>query len=116
MKYGLTFLLLVVANSAIAERFDITANIGQIRYHEATNSLAPSWQTHVWFGLLNPNKSPNCQKYGGEYAISIPKGNETAISMLLSSKMANQKVLVTIDDSVKFPGGQYCQLQYITII
>jgi len=109
------FLLLASSTTLYAERFDITANIGQIRYHEASSSLAPTWQKHVWFGLVNPDKTPNCYKYNAEYAISIPQGNETAISLLLSAKMASKQVVITIDDAVKFPNGQWCQLQYITI-
>jgi hypothetical protein len=114
-KKIILFTLLALPFFSQAERFDITAEIGQVRYHEASNSMAASWKKHIWFGLKNPNKSPNCQQYSGQYAISIPDGNETAISFLLAAKMANKKVIVTIDDSVKFPGGNYCKLQYLTL-
>ena len=100
---------------AEAQRYDITAEIGQVRYHEATNTLATSWRKHVWFGLKNPNKTPDCKLYAGQYAISIPDGNDTAMSMLLAAKMADKKVIVTIDDTVKFPNSNYCKLLYLTL-
>ena len=115
MKYLCALMLLGASVGLQAERFDITASIGDIRYHEASSSLAVAWQKHVWFGLVNPDKTPNCQKYAGAYAISIPESNETAISLIVAAKMADRKVVVTLDDDVKFPKGAYCKLQYITV-
>ncbi|KPZ73137.1 hypothetical protein AN944_00285 [Shewanella sp. P1-14-1] len=104
-----------LASDAYAIRYDITADIGQIRYHDVDNTMASSWRGDMWFSLSNPNQQPNCKKYSGKYAISVSKGNETAISMILAAKMSSSKVIVTIDDEVKRAGSVYCQLQYITI-
>jgi hypothetical protein len=109
------FCLLNLSFSIQATRFDITATIGQIRYHEASNTLATSWKGHTWFSLANPNKSPNCDKYDGEYMVSVPDGNETAIAMILAAKMSGSQVLITIDDAVDFPSTGRCKLQYLTI-
>lgn len=110
------FSFVFFATDLHAERYDITANIGQIRYHEAGNTLASRWRDDVWFSLLNPNKQPECTKYGGAFAIAIPAENDEAFSMVLAAKMAGKEVLVTIDDAVKMSGTTYCQLQYITIL
>jgi len=115
MKKTVLLVLAITSNHLSAQRFDITADIGQIRYHESSSTLAPTWRKHIWFGLKNPNKSPNCYQYNGEFAISIPDGNDSAVSMLLAAKMANKKVIVTIDDSIKFPSGNYCKMEYFTI-
>ena len=115
--YGM-LLFLVLSSSVYAKRFDITGSIGLIRYHEASNHLSSSWKKHVWFSLINGDKSPDCPKSwlsDKGYLIAIPEGNEPALSILLSAKMSDKKVIVTIDDSVKFGSGQYCQLQYITL-
>lgn len=108
-------LAIFFVSDAFAKRYDITADIGQIRYHDADNTLASSWRGDMWFSLSNPNQQPNCKTYSGKYAISVSKGNETAISMILAAKMSSSKVIVTIDDEVKRAGSVYCQLQYITI-
>ena len=117
MKYFVTaFMLMLGSSEVLAERFDITAKIGDIRFHEASNTLAPGWRSHTWFALVDPNKSPDCNKYGQKYAITIPEENSTAISLLLSAKMADKEVLITIDDDVKFPvTTSNCKLQYITL-
>ena len=116
MKLLTLLLSLIVFSSVVnAQRYDITADIGQIRYHEATNSMATSWRKHVWFHLENTLETPDCYKYAGKYAISIPEGNESAMSILLAAKLAGKKVVVTIDDTVKFPSGSYCRLQYLTL-
>ncbi|MBQ4880540.1 hypothetical protein J8M21_25410 [Pseudoalteromonas luteoviolacea] len=106
---------LTVPQASYAARFDITADVGQIRYHEASNSLAPAWHKHVWVGLDSPDQNPNCQLFNGQVGISIPDGNEPALSMLLAAKMAGKKVLITIDDEITFPSGKWCKLQYVTI-
>lgn len=92
------------------------AEIGQIRYHEKREHTLPSWKKTIRFGLKSTNKSPDCIKFSGEYAIAIPDGNEAAVSMVLSAKMSRSKVLITLDDSLKFSGSPYCLLQHITII
>jgi len=116
MKLLTLLLSLIVFSSVVnAQRYDITADIGQIRYHEADNTLATSWPKHVWFQLENISQTPDCQKISGKYAISIPDGNDTAMSILLAAKLADKKVVVTIDDSVKFPRGNYCKLSYLTL-
>lgn len=106
--------LFLFGSSAFSERYDITADIGLIRYHEASNTLASTWKKRIWFGIKNHSSVPDCFQYWGEYAINIPDGNEAAVSMVLSAKMSQSKVVITIDDSVKFAG--YCQLQYITLL
>lgn len=109
--------MLILSTSANAARFDITGDVGQIRYHEASSSFAPLWRKHTWFEIVNPDTKPNCKPYApGTYAISIPENNETALTMLLSAKMANKKVMVTLDDSILFPDNGYCKLQYLTIL
>ncbi len=114
--YKLTFLAAIVSGTGYAERFDITADIGQIRYHEGSTILAPQWKKSIWFGLKSPDKTPNCKIYGGQYAISVPPENESAISLILAAKMSSSKVLITLDDTIKYPeGSNYCKLQYVTI-
>ncbi len=110
-------LLAFFSQSSSATRYDVEAEVGRIRYHEATNMLNTNWSKIVWFELKNPNITlVNCPIYEGGVIISIPEGNDVAISMLISAKMANKKVLVTIDDAVKFPANERCKLQYITIL
>ena len=54
---------------------------------------------------------------GFTYVLSPEHKKYDAIfSILLAAQMANKKVLVTLDDSLKYPAGRYCVLQYITII
>ena len=114
--YKLALLFIVTPVICQAERYDITADIGPIRYHEGSTTLAPQWKKALWFGLKSPDKTPNCQVYGGYYSISIPPENESAISLILAAKMSSAKVLVTIDDAIKYPdGSHYCKLQYVTI-
>ena len=98
-----------------ATPIDITANVGKVRYVEANNTLVPAWSGSVWFSLLNPDTQPACAKYDGEYAIFVPKGNELALSILLTAKLSNNEVTVTVDDAVKLSGSDFCLLQYITI-
>ncbi|NOI30618.1 hypothetical protein [Vibrio coralliilyticus] len=110
-------LFILLSFTASAARFDITGDIGQIRYHEASSSFAPLWRKHTWFEIVNPETKPNCKSYAsGTYAISIPENNETALTLLLSAKMANKQVMVTLDDSILFPDNGYCKLQYLTIL
>lgn len=107
---------MMIPATCLAERYDITADIGQVRYHEGSTTLATQWKKSLWFGLKSPDKTPDCQIYGGQYSISIPPGNESGISLILAAKMSSAKVLVTIDDAVKYPeGSKYCKLQYVTI-
>jgi|TARA_B110000240_G_C13185363_1_gene319621 hypothetical protein len=70
-------LLLMLSSSAFAQRFDITTDIGQIRYHEAGSVLASTWKKAVWFGLEDSSLNMNCPKYKSKYAIAIPDDNET---------------------------------------
>lgn len=115
-----TFLFFsLFASAAHAARQDVTADVGKIRYHEASTTLAPEWRRIVWFTLVNPDKLPAaCVKYGDEYAVSIPVNNEFAVSLLLMAKASGKKVLVTFDDAIKLPNisNGYCQLQYITVL
>ena len=109
--------MVILSTSANAARFDITGDIGQIRYHEASNSFAPLWRKHTSFEIVTPNGKPNCySSSSGKYSVSIPENNETALTMLLSAKMANKKVMVTLDDSIRFPHDGHCKLQYLTIL
>jgi len=115
IKNSLFFLFVISVSSTVqAQRFDITTDIGQIRYHEASSTLSTSWKQKIWFGLKGPDNFPtNCPKYNDEHLIGVPSGNSEAVSMLLTAKTAGLKVLVTIDDTVKL--GSYCRLQYLTI-
>ncbi|MCG9598924.1 hypothetical protein L1D15_19710 [Vibrio sp. Isolate25] len=116
-KNFITLVALIASTSASAARVDITGDIGQIRYHETSNSFAPLWRKHAWFEIVNPDVKPNCRQYASDsYAISIPEGNETALTLLLSAKMANKRVMVTLDDTILFPSNGYCKFQYITIL
>ena len=117
MKRQLSLLvLLAISFSANATRFDFIADIGEIRYHEASTTLAPNWQKHLWFAVVNASVAlPNCPEYNGYPIISVPDGNPTAISILLGAKLGGKKVSVTIDDAVKFPANERCKLQYITL-
>jgi len=115
----LSVLFVLLSFTVSAARFDITGDVGQIRYHEASNSYAPQWSRHLWFEISNVDAIPEikCRMYSAtSYAISIPDGNDTALSMLLSAKMSGVKVMVTVDDSQLFPTQAYCKLQYITIL
>ena len=117
IKAFIALVILILSTSANAARFDITGDIGQIRYHEASNSFTPLWRKHTWFEIITPNGKPNCySSSSGKYSVSIPENNETALTMLLSAKMANKKVMVTLDDSIRFPSGGHCKLQYLTIL
>ena len=100
---------------SLAQRYDVLVDVGDIRYHEASVTLAEAdWQKGVWFALKNPSLTlSNCAIYNGDVIVSIPDGNDTALSILLSAKMASRKVLVTVDSDVKYRG--YCRLQYITL-
>ena len=100
----------MVSSGVHAERKDVTGDVGVIRYHVDSGTMAPSWSKGVWFQLLNPSE-PLCT----DNKISIAPSNETAISMLLAAKMANKQIEVTVDDAVKYPANTYCSLQYITI-
>lgn len=117
-----SFLLLLCtlfSVSTYAARFDIIGDVGKIRYHGATNSFAPRWSRHSWFEIINTDADSkiNCSAYSStSYAITIPDGNETALSMLLSAKMSGSKVMVTVDDTVVFPANSYCKIQYLTIL
>jgi len=104
------------ALSAQAQRFDIVTKIGDVRYHEAANELAVAWQGDVWFQIDSNGHAPSCQTYGGKYVLVIPSGNEVAISMLLAAKMSGKNVNATFDDSLRFKGSSYCQLQYLTLV
>lgn len=116
MKMLLLSLVTLLTMPLFAERFDIIGNIGEVRYHEAETSLAgAAWRKQVWFTLVNANKSPDCRVWKGGYGVSIPSDNDTAMSMLLAAKTSGMKVEITIDDSVKYPGGTWCKLQYITL-
>lgn len=108
--------LVLTPGFALAERFDIAAKIGKIRYHEGSNTLATSWQDFAWISLEQPNASPDCATYEGKYIVSIPGGNNQILTMALTAKMADKQVLVTIDDDVKSPDGNTCKLQYFTIV
>ena len=110
--------LIVFPSMCFAQRYDVTADIGKIRYHEATSTLSSTWRNTVWISMLNLSVSPvNCKKYGGKYLVSIPADNETALSMVLAAKMANKKVQITLDDPVNYPTSTtYCKLQYVTIL
>lgn len=109
----ISVLFILLSYTANAARFDITGDIGQIRYHEASSSLSPVWRSEV----INSDGKPNCySSSSGKYSIAIPENNETALTMLLSAKMANKKVMVTLDDSIRFPSGGHCKLQYLTIL
>ncbi|OCQ23532.1 hypothetical protein A7985_06215 [Pseudoalteromonas luteoviolacea] len=120
LKMLFVLLLLVVSSHALANanRFDLIGEIGEIRYHEASNTLAPSWKKHTWFTLkADPGQpKPSCYIHGGGYSITIPDGNDTAISMVLAAKMASKRVRITFDDTVDFPSPSYCKVQYITIL
>ncbi|MFN3018210.1 hypothetical protein ACK1CN_19845 [Vibrio coralliilyticus] len=117
IKAFAALVMLILSASANAARFDITGDIGQIRYHEASNSFAPLWRKHTWFEVINSDVKPNCYSSSpGKYSIAIPENNETALTMLLSAKMANKKVMVTLDDSIRFPNDRHCKLQYLTIL
>jgi hypothetical protein len=106
----LSIILTLISNSALAKRVDATGEIGDIRYHVQEGTLAPSWNKAIWFELINSNKS-----FCEGNRISIKDGDDVAVSMLLAAKMANKKVLVTLEDTIKYPAGRYCLLQYITI-
>ncbi len=110
--------LMSFCNVCFAEKFDITAEVGMIRYAESSQTIDEKWRKHVWFTLVNPDQSPDCPKYQGDYAISVPDGNETAISMILAAQVADKKVRVVIDDDVRFPAGinQECKLQFIDLL
>ena len=111
MKFLLVFAaLLLVGNSALAERKDVTGDVGDIRYHIDNGDLAPTWNGGIWFQIVNASES-----FCNQNKVSIPPGNETAVSILLAAKMAGKKVLVTVDDANLYPSGSYCKLQYITV-
>jgi len=106
----LLIILILISNTALATRVDATGEIGDIRYHINEGTLAPAWNKTIWFQLINSDKN-----FCISNKVSIKDGDDVAVSMLLAAKMANKKVLVTLDDTVKYPAGKYCLLQYITI-
>ncbi|WP_076589850.1 hypothetical protein [Vibrio ostreicida] len=68
--------MLILSTSANAARFDITGDVGKIRYHEASNSFAPLWRKHTWFEIVNPDTKPKCySSLSGKYSIAIPENN-----------------------------------------
>lgn len=119
MKKLLTLLIfLFLSGDAFAKRFDITANIAEIRYHGSTQTLAGSqWQDVVWFSLENLNIEPtNCRKYRNKYGIAVAKGDKDALSIALAAKLAGKKVLITLDDTIRGAHNESCLLQYITLL
>ncbi|ESP92754.1 hypothetical protein [Pseudoalteromonas luteoviolacea] len=108
---------LLITTSANAARYDITANVGEIRFHGSTQSTAGShWNGVVWISLENPDKNPNCVKYRNKYAVAVAKGDDSALSIALMAKASNSKILLTLDDSKKMQGDVTCLLQYITLL
>ena len=85
-----------------------TGFVEEIRYHNAEVVFSRGWNEMVWF-RFEEDKHP-CS------GISIDKGNEIAISMLLAAKMSGREVTAEVDTTKEFPEGTgYCQLQYLTI-
>ena len=116
MKYLLALSIFVFSFSASATRFDVVADVGEVRHFETTNAISTPMRTHSWFTLINSSQSlTNCPKSSGNPIITIPAGNDSAIAILISAKMANKKILVTLDDAVKFPSTEGCKLQYLTL-
>jgi len=117
IKVIFLYVLSVSSIAVHAEQFEIAGDISQIRYHGASYPATPAWNALTWFGLKDPivsfENQSKCNKYSGEYLIVIPKENETAISMVLSAKMAGQEVVVAVDDTITSSG--FCNLQYIAI-
>jgi hypothetical protein len=108
----LLLVLTIISCNTFSERKDVTGDVGKIRYHIDEGALAPTWNKAVWFQLDNPSES-----FCDRNRVSIPPGNESAISMLLSAKMAGKKIEVTVDDELIYPEGHtYCKLQYIGIL
>ncbi len=71
-----------------AQRHDITGKVGQIRYHEVSGTLAPTWVGSFWFHIteIEGGETPSCIKFNGEYAIAVPQNNDTALAMILTAK------------------------------
>ena len=110
------FFLALLSSVCKAERHDITAKIGWVRYHLESNSLSTQWSETVWFGLVSPDRDPDCKKSFEQYAISLPASETTAMSIILAGKVSGAEVLVSIDDLVKYPEGtSHCKLQFITL-
>ena len=103
--------VLLVGNVALAASKDVTGSVGDIRYHIDNGSMAPSWNGGIWFQLKEASES-----FCNQNKVSVPPGNDIAVSMLLAAKMAGKQVLVTVDDSELYPAGAYCKLQYITVL
>lgn len=111
MKFLSILIVSLLSVSAYSARIDATGNVGTIRYHSAATTMAPSWQKGLWFQLTDSSK-----QFCTDNKVSIAPDNEAAISMILAAKMAEKRIEITIDDTVKYPVGTYCKLQYLTIL
>lgn len=107
---------LALSNTVYAVKFDVEGDIGQVRYIDANSTYAVVWRRFIWFELKNTNITANCPKFNGEYRIAVTDGNEVAVSMILAAKMANKRVMVTVNDEATYDTGGYCLLQYFTIL
>ncbi|MBA6233515.1 MULTISPECIES: hypothetical protein [unclassified Colwellia] len=110
ISFYLSIILIFISSTALGARVDATGEIGEIRYHINEGTLAPAWNKTIWFQLINSDKT-----FCTSNKVSIKDGDDMAVSMLLAAKMANKKVLITLEDTIKYPAGTYCLLQYITI-
>jgi len=114
LKLIAMLVLLLTVEQCIAARVDIKADIGQIRYHEATNTMGAPYQKTVWFALANPDVASSCPKFDSNILVIFPDTDQAALSMILMAKAANKRVWVTLDDSALMLG--YCKLQYLTLL
>lgn len=104
----------LISDYCLAARVDIQADVGKIRYHEASNTMGAPYQKMVWFALTNPSVTSSCPKFDSEILVILPDSDQAALSMLLMAKAQNRRVWVTVDDASLLLG--YCKLQYLTLL
>jgi len=115
-KLLLAFGFCLVIFQGSAAQFEVTGEIGVIRYHEINSTIAPHWVGVTWFTLISRDEElGECKKWNGDPLIAIPEGNINAISIMLAAKMASQKVLITVDDEGLYPSS-HCKLEFITLL
>ena len=107
--------LLFLSLFSHAERFDIETKLGDIRIYDTDNTINVNWRGAGFVVLPGISESPSCAKHTGNYVAAFDASKSEIISLALAAKMADREVIVTIDDSIKYPVGDFCVIQFLTI-
>ena len=114
MKKLLVFLMLL-SGICHAQRYDISVNIGGVKIYDTDNTINEPWRGAGFIELPDIAETPNCGKSGTKYIATFSTSKSELLSAILAAKMADKTVLVTIDDTVKYPTGDFCVIQFFRI-